>query len=132
MIVFSDLYSKAQELLKSDEPLLVTGTAEISEDNARIIATDIESLALAQKKKTRAVYIHLDSKLIQTDQLQSLKGVLKRYPGACPVLLRLKVSEKEDAVYTTLKLGEAMKVVPSEALVRDVHGLFGHKVVKLE
>ncbi|MBI3017305.1 MAG: DNA polymerase III subunit alpha [Deltaproteobacteria bacterium] len=132
VIVFSDLYSKAQELLKSDEPLLITGTAEISEDNARIIATDIENLALAQKKKTQAVFIHLDSKLIQADQLQSLKGVLKRYPGACPVLLRLKVSEKEDAVYTTLKLGETMKVVPSEALVRDVHSLFGHKVVRFE
>ncbi|MBI3018370.1 MAG: DNA polymerase III subunit alpha [Deltaproteobacteria bacterium] len=132
VIVFSDLYSRAQELLKSDEPLLVSGTAEISEDHARMIATDIENLALAQKKKTKVVHIDLDSKVIQADQLQSLKGVLQQYRGVCPVLLRLKVSEKGDAMYATLKLGEEIKVVPSEALVRDVQKLFGNKVVRFE
>ena len=132
VIVFSDLYSKAQELLKSDEPLLVTGTAEISEDNARMIATDIESLALAQKKKTQVVHIDLDSSVIQVDQLQNLKMVLQRYRGACPVFLHLKISEKEESIYTTLKLGHTVQVVPSEALVREVQGLFGTKVVRFE
>ncbi len=132
VIVFSDLYSKTQELLKSDEPLLVTGTAEISEDNARIIATDIENLALAQKKKTHYVRIDLDSAMIQGHKLQSLKDVLQKYRGACPVLLRFKVAEEANSVYATLKLSEEMKVLPSEALVRDVQKLFGNKVVRFE
>jgi hypothetical protein len=50
VVVFPDAFERYSPLLKSDEPLLVTGTAEVDESAVKIIAQEIQPLKMSGGK----------------------------------------------------------------------------------
>ena len=132
VIVFSDLYEKVFDTVRLDEPLWIVGIVELSQDNAKIVATRIELLSEAQKKQTSRVRIVLESTELDGERLEELKFILGRYRGNCPVLLQLKVSDKTSDVDAVMGLSQEVRVVPSPALKMDIEKLFNKKVVRFE
>ena len=132
VIVFSDLYLKVQDLLKSDEPCIVTGTAESTGETAKVIATQIESLAEVQKKRTHSVHLSFKTTELQVDQLQNLKFVLGQHQGNCPVFLHMFLVDKEEEIHTIVQLSDQTRVIPCDLLVKDIEKIFGKKVVRFE
>jgi DNA polymerase-3 subunit alpha len=67
VVVFPDVFSDAAPLLKGDEPLLVTGTVEIGDSSAKVIAKEIKSLHRLELKAARAVIISLEQEKLQRE-----------------------------------------------------------------
>lgn len=132
VIVFSDLYFKTSDLLKSDDPLLVTGSVELSEEAARIIATAVEDLSQAAEARISRICIRLNAEALRPAELQKLKFVLHQHLGACPVLLKLNVKKPSHEVQMLMGLKEPLRVSPTESLVSDVENLLGRGTIYFE
>jgi len=129
VVVFSDVYARCSEHLKGDDPLLVTGTVELGEKGAKIMASDIVLLRDQIEQHTRRVNVTIDAKEADPGKLAALKTIFARYQGACRTFLHL---EMENRSRVTIKLSEVYKVSASEELTVEVSNLFGYNAVSFE
>src|SRR3990172_276743 len=135
VIVFSDLYGKNLDIINSDSPLLVSGRVErdsasvereridgvpeVSEE-CRIVATDIMLLEDAKSKKTKKVHILLPTASVGQETFDSIKALLKKYPGGSPVFLHLVYPEDREVV---VSLPDELKIDPGAdilSLVKEI------------
>jgi len=129
VVVFSDVYAKCSEWLKSDDPIHVTGTVEQGEKGAKIMASDIVLLRDLNEQRTHRVNFTIDAKEADPGKLTTLKGILSRYQGSCRSFLHL---DMENSSRVTIKLSEVYKVSASEELTVEVSNLFGYNAVSFE
>ena len=129
VVVFSDVYAKCSEWLKSDDPIHVTGTVEQGEKGAKIMASDIVLLRDLNEQRTHRVNFNIDAKEADAGKLAALKTIISHYQGACRSFLHLNM---ENSSRVTIKLSEAYKVSASEELTVEVSNLFGYNAVSFE
>jgi len=129
VVVLPDIYATSVEFLKSDEPLLITGTLEVGEKGLKIRASDVRSLKQVHGQETRRVHLTLEATGLERDHLETLKRILGRYQGECNTLLHI-VTQGESR--TTIKLPEICRVTPTEDLAMEVNNLFGYNAVTFE
>jgi DNA polymerase-3 subunit alpha len=127
VIVFSDVYAEAMQLIKSDQPIFVVGTSDTDGENTKIIATRIMPIEKVAEDLTRSVHFFLHQPEVTSQHFLQLKNVLSRFPGECPGFIHLVVPDKTE---TILSLPEDLKLQPSPQLVASVNKLFGHNVTK--
>jgi DNA polymerase III subunit alpha len=109
--------------VKSDEPLLVHGEVRINvrdEENPRaeITAIEIEPLSVVRGHKTAEVALRIDADLLDAQRAQSMKTLLAKHPGGCPVTVRAVIPEQSE---TTLRV--PLKVTPSDDLLEAARRL---------
>ena len=104
----------------------------VTRETAKVIATQIESLAEVQKKRTHSVHLSFKTTELQVDQLQNLKFVLGQHQGNCPVFLHMFLVDKEEEIHTIVQLSDQTRVIPCDLLVKDIEKIFGKKVVRFE
>lgn len=122
VIVFPELYRQHLFTIQGDAPLFVRGRVDAGEEGAKVIATEISSLDDAAKNPFSSVHINISSDADKKDAIRSLKQVLDRYKGNCPVYMHLlSDNDAEVIVY----LGDAVRVDISEELKSGVDRLFG-------
>jgi len=130
IVVFSDLYKEVSNLLKSDEPLFVTGSlGRGDEEKVKIIASKIRPLGEIMSKKVRSVHFNLSLEHVNTESLLKLKELIKTYPGECPAYLHVIIPEKNE---TVISLDSEFRVEPSPLLIREVEALFGNQMMRSE
>ncbi len=129
VVVFSDVYARCSELLKSDDPIHVTGAVEQGEKGAKVMASEIVSLRDLNERETRRVNFTIDAQGADSGKLDNLKGILSRYRGACRSFLHLDI---ENGSRVTIKLSDIYKVAASEELTVEVSNLFGYNAVSFE
>ena len=85
VVVFPELYKACSELLKTDQPLLVTGkvSKEEESDAPKILASSIIPLADATQRVPLATHLTLDLSTLIRNTLQQLKRALLNNPGDC-------------------------------------------------
>jgi DNA polymerase-3 subunit alpha len=125
-------YEQWEGLLKGDEPLLVTGTVQISNRDeetptAELIVENIESLRVVRERRTKRIELKLRAELVYDEKLYALAQIAKQYAGATPVAVSLLFSGKAEALIGNTQL----KVAVSDELIAAVDKLFGEKVVEL-
>ncbi|HOX45692.1 MAG TPA: DNA polymerase III subunit alpha [Myxococcota bacterium] len=126
-VVFSKEYAECEAVLKSGEPLLVTGQATVEDEEnpePRLRVRAIASLQDATLKQTKRVHIRLAAEDLTSERLQTLKTILRRYQGSCSTFLHIRVTA--DRAETVLKLPEAVGC--SESMEHEVDSLFRCKV----
>ncbi|HPM41730.1 MAG TPA: DNA polymerase III subunit alpha, partial [bacterium] len=127
VVVFSDVYAEAMELIKSDRPLFVVGQADADGESVKIIAKQIMPVEEVSEKLTKSVHFFLSQPEVTPNHLAQLKNVLSRYPGSCPGFVHLIVPDKSE---TVLELPPELLLSPTPALVSAVEKLFGHNVTR--
>lgn len=127
VIVFSDVYAEASQLIKGDRPLFVIGNADSDGENVKLIATKIILLDDVAMHLTKSVHFFLHEPEVNQQHLAQLKNVLTRFPGDCPSFVHLVVPDKSE---TVLALPRELKVAATPQLVMNVNKLFGHNVTK--
>jgi DNA polymerase-3 subunit alpha len=145
--VFSDIYANAAQLLKSDNPLLVTGKLEKGEKGAKILvqghkegasewqlkqrgpAGDIRLLQDVRAQTTKKVCFTIRADEMPTGRLNSLKEIIERHHGTIPASIHFIFPEQRLA---TLQLPENMNVGASDDLRLEVERLFGYNVATFE
>ncbi|MBL7661649.1 DNA polymerase III subunit alpha [bacterium] len=126
VIVWPDVYQKVHALLASEDPIIVTGRLDVTDERRQIIAQDIQSAVTLRDKTAKEALVRVSLERCSNERLQKLESLLKEFKGACPVKLIL-VSPKQSEVVVSLP--EAIKIEPSEALCNKAEELFGEPVL---
>ena len=125
IIVFPETYKDISFFIKGDEPVLVTGTVKIEEENRKILAREIIPLSEAREKLDVNVHFALKTPSVTREQLERLREILLNHQGKCKAFLHLVVPDKSE---TVISLDDDLRLTPSESLVKEVDKLFGNKV----
>ena len=92
-IVFPDLLSKFSSELKSDKPLVVTGSVEKSEDGtAKIRAKNITLLENITREMEKVLKIRVDCSIFPKDDLKKLRDLLFGLRGKSKVSIELQLN----------------------------------------
>ncbi len=129
VMVFPDVYGRCSAMLKSDEPLLVTGIVESGEESCKIRATDIVPLGTLKETHSRRVSFVLDGSRVLREQLVALRDLLNRHPGDCPVCLQVEIPP---ACRALIRLPETLRVRASDDLSLEAETLFGYNVTNFD
>ncbi|MFZ5470751.1 MAG: DNA polymerase III subunit alpha, partial [Myxococcota bacterium] len=121
-----------ETLLKSDDPILVTGTVQVNtrdDENpvAELIAEDIQSLREVREKRVRRLELRLLAEMVTEERLSQLLELSKKYEGATPIAVSIVLPGEAEAIIGNT----ALKVAVSDELLEAVDRLFGAKVAEL-
>ena len=129
MVIFPETYQASMELVKSEQPLLVSGTLDVGEETCKLMANEILALTDVQSRMTRRVHFRLTTPGLDDGQLRSLKDVLLRYRGECEPVIHLVIPNRSETIIT---LPEGLKVAACDEIMDDTEKLFGYNVVTFE
>jgi DNA polymerase III subunit alpha len=126
VIVWPDTYLKVQSTLVAEDPVLVTGKLDVSDERRILVATNIESAIALRDRTAKEAVLVVHSENCSTAQLARLRELFVSHPGNCPVkLVFRKLAHSE----TMVSLPKEIKVEPSEKLCNLVEQLFGEPVM---
>ncbi|MCI0668834.1 MAG: DNA polymerase III subunit alpha [Myxococcaceae bacterium] len=125
-------FEQWEHLLKSDEPILVTGVVQVNnrdEENpvVELIAEEVQSLREVRDKRTRRFNLRVPAELATDERLQRLNALAKQHTGSTPVALTLLFPGQAEVIIGNAQL----KVQVGDELIGAVDKLFGVKVVEL-
>ncbi|MBW2129038.1 MAG: DNA polymerase III subunit alpha [Deltaproteobacteria bacterium] len=125
VVIFPDTFNHYTHLLKSEDPLLIRGTAEVEENSAKIIAQEILSMDRARQDAVKVVELTLRQPVLKRENLEEVKEILFKYPGESNVLFRVDPGEGRVFVVSA----PFFKVSPSADMIREMENLLGEKVI---
>ncbi|MCK9392726.1 MAG: hypothetical protein M0Q01_14305 [Syntrophales bacterium] len=101
IICFADIYQKAKALLKGDEPVLLKGQLDISEENIKIIANDITALQDAPDiSPYSSVHFQIETQGVSSeDYITQIKYLSDKYKGPSEGYIHLMNGNSETIVY---------------------------------
>jgi DNA polymerase III subunit alpha len=125
VIAWPEAYRRCESAIHSDEPVLVTGTLELSEERCQVIADEVSVLLDAREKAAKEVHFALQAERVDADHLRTLRQTLTQHRGSCSAFLHLLLPDRTE---TVIALPAELKVAPTERMVEDVERLFGNGV----
>ncbi len=133
-VIFSDVYKKAMDLVKSDRPIVISGRLDKGEKSVKIVASEILPLEDAKplsNGRPKYVRITVPADAITVgweERLVELKNILKTSPGQSPVVLCLASGGKE----TLIALPDDLRVDPFSSIFEEMmRGFAGGVEIKL-
>ena len=129
IIVFPEVYTAAMELLKGEDPLLVSGELDVGEEACKILATEVSLLRDVKETMAKRVHIRLTTPGLDEMQMRQLKGIVQRYRGKCDVQLHIVIPNRSETIIT---LPDQLKMSANDAAMADTEALFGYNVMNFE
>ena len=126
VIVWPDTYQKVHAVLASEDPVLVTGRLDVSDERRTVVANVIESAIALRDQNAKEAIVSVESSVATPDRLESLKRLFSEHRGECPVRLVLRQPKHSE---TIVALPPEVRVAPSEDLCNRVEELFGSPVL---
>lgn len=126
VLVWPDMYLKVQEILQSEDPVVITAKLDVSDERKVLIANKVESAIALRNNAAKRAVITLNTTQCSSEKLEELKKLLRNHTGECDVKLVLK---KEKHSETVVGLPKGIRVEPSESLSNQVEQLFGKPVL---
>ncbi|MCB0324385.1 MAG: DNA polymerase III subunit alpha [Bdellovibrionales bacterium] len=126
VIVWPDTYLAVHELLQSEDPILLTGRLDVSDERRSLIASNVQSVIQLRDKSATQAVIHIRAGEHTAEQLQALRELLTGHQGECSVRL---VVRKPAHSETSIALPDSVRIAPSEALCNKVEALFGEPLL---
>ena len=117
VVVFSRTFAEAGDLLKSDEPLRISGSVRVSEEGISVEGRQVEPLARFREDSAAGLTLFLRESL-PDDQMRRVVGVLSKYPGRCRV--RFEVLSANGC---RVLIESGLSIAPAEALVEELEKL---------
>lgn len=87
--VFTKVYNEVKEILEEDEPILVSGTVSVREEEMGIRVNELKQLKTVRESQCKGLAIHLQGDQLKQDALKKLKGAFVKHPGPLKVHLHL-------------------------------------------
>jgi DNA polymerase III subunit alpha len=124
-------YEQWEPLLKSDDPLLVTGTVQINDRDAEspqaeLIVEEIQSLREVREKRVKRLEIRLPAALVTDEKLEKLRDIASKHAGATPLAVAVTLPSEAEILIGNIPL----KVQVSDELLESVNRLFGARVAE--
>jgi len=128
VVVFPDVFTASSHLLKGDEPLIITGTVEINESAAKVIAKEVARLSDARLREVKAVQVILRDGKTSREALEDLRDVVFKYPGESRLLFKVAVPEAEPLM---ISAHGRFNVLPCRELLAEMDDLLGYPACEL-
>jgi len=126
VMCFTRCFAEYEEIIKSDEPLLIRGSVAIEGDDAaqthKVRADEVLLLQQVRVDTIGHILVNVPAESASQSTLEELSGVLCEHPGDCQTYLRLHYPPVGHA---TLALPDTFKVAPTDDFVNAVRGLLG-------
>ena len=130
VIIYARLYPDVQEVIDSDEPLLIRGAVRIDGDDDerawKVAAEDIKLLSDARSQRVNQVVMELNVDQVDDPFVEKLGKIFDRHPGSCRAILNLNYGTAEAEVLLSSTLG----VAPSDELAHDLSEVIGDGSVR--
>jgi DNA polymerase III subunit alpha len=128
-LMWPDSYRAASHLLVVDEPVLVTGRLDVTEERCTLIVEKMESLiSMRDRMATQGLLQIKESDNIE-NRIDELLRLFTLHSGPCPVKVKFDTIGAEVSIVLKDKKDVAVCVVPSEALCDQVEQIFGRPVL---
>lgn len=119
-------YKEVGHLLVNDEPFVVSGRAEVTEERCNLVVNNIESLIDLRDRSAKIALLTFDTHdKLERDTLEKFKDIVGRYPGTCPLRVVLNGAEGEVTVALRDERKSPICVTPSEEFSDRVEQVFG-------
>jgi DNA polymerase-3 subunit alpha len=128
-IVWPDTYRQVQNLIVADDPVLVTGRADVSDERCALIVEKMESLIALRDRSATQGFLLLTGRDDFEAHLPRVQGVFQRHAGSCPVKVQLSLETGDLSVVLRDRSDAPVCVNPSEALCEEVEQIFGRPVL---
>jgi DNA polymerase-3 subunit alpha len=124
-------YENWETLLKSDEPVLVTGTVQLNQRDeeqpvGEIIAEEIQLLREVREKRLKRLELRVSADRVTEARLTELIELARQWQGPTQVALLVLMPGEAEAVIAT-----PLKVQVTDELLASVDKLFGGPVCHL-
>ncbi|MEE3078530.1 MAG: DNA polymerase III subunit alpha [Bdellovibrionota bacterium] len=126
LIVFPKTYAEFNEILSTDDPLIISGQCNLAEEPRKFFPTKIKKLKDEAEGRVTSVRINVEMERVKDFQMNNLKQTLLSYRGSVPIHL---VFEHKDG-RARMPLGEDFLVNPSPQLAAKVNEIFDSNAVK--
>jgi DNA polymerase-3 subunit alpha len=125
-------FEQWETMVKSDEPLLITGTVQFNHRDeeqavAEIIADEIQSLKEVRERRVKRLEVKLDAQQVTEERLQQLAELASKSNGQTPLAMWIRVPGEAEALIGAT----SYKVAVSDELISAVDRIFGGKVAEL-
>jgi DNA polymerase-3 subunit alpha len=125
IVLFPDAFSSASTLLKSDEPLLISGNVETGDATAKILAQEIVPLESISQKAVQAIELGFLSKRPSKKMLEDLLDIIFRYPGECKLLFKVNTDNGEEVL---ISAHDRFNVLPCRELISKIEPLIDGEI----
>ncbi len=129
VVAFPETFGRYGSEIAADAMLLVRGKLEKDEESARIVATELLSIAALKERTTHEISIHLSVPPHGRPTFEALAELLSRHRGDRRVFLELDVPGQDKPLWVRSEV--AQRVKPSERLILEVEQLCGTGSVEL-
>jgi len=129
--IYSDLLESVSDLLVVDRILVIEGSCVLDEFTGQyaLVAESVVSLEQARESLARRLVVDVDENGASNGFVDELKRQISSQAGGpCPVT----ISYQRDEACAQIRLGEAWKVYPTDALLDGMQAKFGDKAVRVE
>jgi DNA polymerase-3 subunit alpha len=128
-LVWPDTYRKIQHLIVPDEPVMVSGRADVTEERCVLVIDKMESLIQLRDRSATQGFLMLTANDDIEQRMPAVQTIFRKYTGSCPVKVRLQLDDGEVSIVLRDSANTPVCVGPSEALCEEVEQLFGRPVL---
>ena len=125
-VLFPDTFNNYSNMIKSEDPLLISGQVESDENRCKIIAKEIQNLDQLGYELIRTIEIGLTVKTTIPEILEQIKDILFKNPGESQVLFRVDSGAGRT---TLISAHDHYRVSPSKRMIDEIQFLVGQKVI---
>ncbi len=125
VVVFSDLYRKSVEAIRSEKPIIVIGRLDREDDERiKLVAEDISTIddakTIEKKIKAKNTHIMAPAGGLDREKLGALKELFASRPGSSPVFLHLLFPDDREVV---IGVRNDIRISPVEETFTLIKGL---------
>ena len=120
-VMWSEDYARYQEFVVDDQVCFVTGIIEKDRDAPILQVTKIVTLEQGAKERTSGMVLVMGVDE-SCDKIDSIKHVLRRAPGACPVYLHVKDGGGK---WIKLRADSSLRIDPQKLVKADLETILG-------
>jgi DNA polymerase-3 subunit alpha len=129
VILWPEIYNKAQELLLKEEPLLVKGEVDAEGSLPKVIATELFPLAQANQYFKGKVMIHFRTLGLERETLIAVKEILASHKGNNDTRLHFIFPDDKERVVT---VAHELRIKPSDEVLSQIEALLGEDAILFE
>ena len=127
-IFVPNTFNQYESLITMDEPIMLRGKPEFEDEVAkRIIINEVKSLRDIRRESISAIHIRLDLVGMDEETLSTIKSIIEKNSGSCPVLFHVKAGAGKQK---TVRAHQTYNVTPSDALLRELTQIVGHDSIR--
>ena len=98
--VFASVYEKVEELLESDEPLLISGRVNLRDEEVGMFVDNVRRLSEIREAEAKSMVIKIGTEPLKQEAINLLRSTLQKYSGDRPFSFSVQTPEAASVTIT--------------------------------